>query len=178
MNFTKKLKKIIAVTISILLYLGLVDFIILIPKFVKSVLNFSSNNLINNDTVLIMIIVIILLFFSSDFIYMTLHKFYVKQFNKNSFELVKFIFISLISFNDFFVSIPKRTIIFMIYLFLTVASRLGYMYENIDFMFLGVFLIGLDRVTQSWKKEKAKLFSFGEKAYGNDSDITDDLVGK
>ena len=86
--------------------------------------------------------------------------------------------VALISFNDFIISVPKRTIIFFFYLFLTVADEMGYMVGETNFMFVGMLLIGLDRVISNWNKEKKMLYAYGKKVYGVSGDILDDLRKK
>lgn len=115
---------------------------------------------------------------TSNKIYGKCHGIYCKMYKKANRGISRSLIVALISFNDFIISIPKRTIIFFFYLFLTVADEMGYMVGETNFMFVGMLLIGLDRVITNWNKEKKMLYAYGKKVYGVSGDILDDLRKK
>ena len=55
-------------------------------------------------------------------------------------------------------------------------DKLGCINLNVDTVFVGVFIIGVDRIAKSWKDEKKKLFALGRKAYSKDNTIADSVV--
>ena len=114
--------------------------------------------------------------FSSNTVYAFLHKKYTLWLDRTKSDYLKMLLVTLISANDVWVAIPKRTILFSAYLVYSILDKLGYVDLGVDLLFVGVFIIGIDRVAKSWKDEKKKLFALGKKAYSEDNNITDSVI--
>lgn len=170
------MKKLVAILISVVIYFALMYTTIFLPHFMEMIANCFG---IQNKNVAIIGSVILLMIISSDKVYGKLHLFYCKIYKKFPNFFVKMLAVTLISFNDFIIAIPKRTLIFTGYLILTIAAELGYTIESeINFMLIGVLLIGIDRVFSNFNKENKKMLAWGEKAYGETGSILDDLRDK
>ena len=61
-------------------------------------------------------------------------------------------------------ALPKRTILFSVYLILIVAESLGLIANVKDYTAVIVFIIAVDRVTKIWPEEKQRLKNFSKKA--------------
>lgn len=172
------MKMIVTNLFSILFYILLVCFVILLPQMILQIVNFFEKDFVQGENIATIISVLLIMLVTSNKIYGKCHGIYCKIYKKANRGISRSLIVALISFNDFIISIPKRTIVFFFYLFLTVADEMGYMVGETNFMFVGMLLIGIDRVISNWNKEKQMLYAYGKKAYGVSGDILDDLRKK
>ena len=113
---------------------------------------------------------------SSDGVYEFLRKKYAKWIEKVKCNPIKSVIVALFSANDVVVAIPKRTILFLAYLIYSILNKLGYAELGVDTVFVGVFIIGMDRIGKSWRDEKKKLSALGRKVYSEENSITDSII--
>lgn len=83
----------------------------------------------------------------------------------------------LINANDLWCALPKRTLLFLAYLLLSVLDKFGCNIFSADIMLVSIFIIGIDRVISNWEKEKPKLKNLGSKIFSTNNDnIADSII--
>ena len=174
----KKLLRLLALFVcTIVAYFGaLILPYIAIERGVDCLLSFIGVANEVRSMVYTVLLVVIAFILSSDWVYSLLHKLYCGQLKKKNKAVHNSVFYALISANDVIAAFPKRTLLFLHYLWMTIMDKLGFSNIDIDLLFVGVVIIGIDRVTKSWAEEKKKLFALGEKAYSDTMKIEDSVV--
>lgn len=65
------------------------------------------------------------------------------------------------------VALPKRTILFTLYLILIISENIGIIEKAKNYSVGIVFIIAIDRVAKIWPEEKQRLYTFTSKMYNH-----------
>ena len=172
-----KAKRTLYFLLSLMVYLAIIFLPMhIVPMIVDLSLSFFTVSEPNYSMIASLIVATIFFIISSDKVYVSLHQRYIQWMENTNASIVKALLVALISANDVLVAIPKRTVLFGFYLLYSILDKLGCVNLNVDAVFVGVFIIGIDRIAKSWKDEKKKLFALGRKAYSKDNTIADSVV--
>lgn len=103
------------------------------------------------------------LFFTSDWFYARIRAFLNRRLQRSK-GLNHQIYLGYKAGIECLMALPKRTILFSVYLLLIVAESLGLIANVKDYTAVIVFIIAVDRVTKIWPEEKQRLKNFSKKA--------------
>ncbi len=103
------------------------------------------------------------LFFTSDWFYARIRAFLNRRLQRSK-GLNHQIYLGYKAGIECLMALPKRTILFSVYLILIVAESLGLIANVKDYTAVIVFIIAADRVTKIWPEEKQRLKNFSKKA--------------
>ena len=103
------------------------------------------------------------LFFTSDWFYARIRAFLNQRLQRSK-GLNHQIYLGYKAGIECLMALPKRTILFSVYLILIVAESLGLIVNVKDYTAVIVFIIAVDRVTKIWPEEKQRLKNFSKKA--------------
>lgn len=112
--------------------------------------------------VALMAIALQALFFTSDWFYEKINQLINWRLKKVS-DWGKHIYLGLKLGVEFLMALPKRTILFSVYLLLVVMESVGLISKVKDYAVVIIFIIAVDRVTKIWKEERKRLKEFGKK---------------
>ena len=175
----KYLKKLIYLIIGFTIYIAVffAPFFV-VPNIVKWFLHFFTLNGSTYSMLFSLVVTVIAFILCSDSIYTFLHDSFCSLRARTKNQLIDLILFTLISVNDVYVAFPKKTFLYVGYLIVTVLDKLGIWNTNADILFVGVVIIGIDRVTKTWNAERGKIHALGRKAYSDNGDINDSIVQK
>lgn len=110
----------------------------------------------------VMVIALQALFFTSDWFYEKVDQFINWRLKKVA-GWRKHIYLGFKLGVECLMALPKRTILFVIYLMLVVMESIGLISKVKDYAVMIVFIIAVDRVTKIWKEEKHRFKEFSQK---------------
>ncbi|WP_154475605.1 hypothetical protein [Suipraeoptans intestinalis] len=105
------------------------------------------------------------IFFTSDWFYRRIGMFLDRRIEKSK-GLNHQIYLGYKTGIACLIALPKRTILFGIYLLLIVLESIGVIDQAKDYAVVVVFIIAIDRVAKIWPEERERLKEFLSKAGG------------
>ena len=179
LDWLKRIAGIIAGTVFYFLMFSIIQFV---PKAISWGVEFTPFSDQNKMLVRSLAIVLYWFLISSNALYLFLHKRYERWLDASEGKFRSYFLACLISVDDVLVALPKRSFLFSLCLIITILDEFGVETASslggANVLFVGVVVLALDTLANSWKKEKKKLFALGEKAYGNKSNIREKIVPK